>query len=130
MDREGRQGYPGARPRSQMLPGRATEGFCSHHDMCYSTDTWVPRQLWLGAHLQFHNLPKFLPLFVKKSKKNEAGWGTERTLLTLSEAGRQLALSALAEGQPQLRQATKISLVSVSLARVRAIVKRLAGSKI
>ena len=84
MEREGRQGYPGARPRSQMLPGRATEGFCSHHDMCYSTDTWVPRQLWLGAHLQFHNLPKFLPLFVKKRKKKMRLGGEQRGHFSLS----------------------------------------------
>ena len=53
-----------------MLTGRATEGFYSHHDtLLLYRDTWVPRQLWLGAHLQFRNLPKLLPLFVKKKKK-------------------------------------------------------------
>ena len=90
-----------------MLTGRATEGFYSHHDtLLLYRDTWVPRQLWLGAHLQFRNLPKLLPLFVKKKKKKmRPGLEQRRTILTISEAGRQLALSALAEGQPQLKQA-------------------------
>ena len=80
MERErGGRGTQGTRPWSQMLTGRATEGFYSHHDtLLLYRDTWVPRQLWLGAHLQFRNLPKLLPLFVKKKKKkNEAGLGTE-----------------------------------------------------
>ena len=127
----GGRGTQGTRPRSQMLTGRATEGFYSHHDtLLLYRDTWVPRQLWLGAHLQFRNLPNLLPLFVKKKKKNEAG-GNRGGHFSLS---RRLGDSW--HYQPWLRVSRNsnrrltISLVSASLAKVRVIVKRLAGSKI
>lgn len=73
---------------------------------CYSTETpgfqdssgWVPI-------CNFVISLSFFLFLLKKKKKMRPGWEQRRTLLTLSEAGRQLALSALAEGQPQLKQA-------------------------
>ena len=134
MERErGGRGTQGTRPRSQMPTRRATEGFHSHHDtLLLYRDTWVPRQLWPGAHLQFRNLPKLLPLFVEKRKRKK--------MSPVGNRGGHFSLSRrLGDSwhyQPWLRvshnsnRRLTISLVSASLAKVRVIVKRLPGSKI
>lgn len=74
---------------------------------CYSTETpgFQDSSGWVPICNFVISLSFFLFLLKKEKKKNEAGGEQRRTLLTLSEAGRQLALSAVAEGQPQLKQA-------------------------